>query len=264
MHELVDVDGVRLRVSIAGRGRPLLLCNGIGASLELLDPLRDALTATETIAVDMPGSGGSPATALPRCFAGLARLTASLLDRLGYDRVDVLGISWGGALAQELALRHPARVRKLVLAATTPGWPSVPGRPSALWALATPRRYYKPSYFAKVAPALYGGAVRDDPGLLGEQGPLHFLNPPSMRGYLWQLAAALGWSSVWRLHRIECPTLVLAADDDPIIPLANGRLIAWRVPRSTLRVVDGGGHLFLVTHAAQVAPWIEGFLAEPF
>lgn len=232
MHELVDVGGVRLRVSIRGRGRPLLLCNGIGASLELLDPLRRALTSTETIAVDMPGCGGSPATALPRRFGGLARLAASLLDVLGYDRVDVLGVSWGGALAQELALSHPARVRKLVLAATSPGWPSVPSRPSALWALAAQRE-------------------------------ATLLQPPSVRGYLWQLAAALGWSSVWRLHRIECPTLVLAADDDPIVPVANARLIAWRVPRSSLRVVGSGGHLFLVARAARVAPWIERFLADP-
>lgn len=262
MPELVDVGGVPLRVCVRGRGRPLLLCNGIGASLELLEPLRRALPSVETIAVDMPGSGGSPATLLPRSFGGLASLVVSLLDRLGYERVDVLGVSWGGALAQELALRHPKRVRKLVLAATSPGWPSVPGRPSALRALATPRRYYSPGYFLRVAPALYGGAVRDQPNLLAEQGHARFLHPPSLRGYLWQVAAALSWSSVFRLPWLLRPTLVLAADDDPIVPLANARLIARLVPDARLRVVERGGHLFLVTHAAQVAPWIDEFLAE--
>ncbi len=262
MPELVDVAGVPLRVCVRGRGRPLLLCNGIGASLELLEPLRRALPATETIAVDMPGTGGSPPTALPRCFSGLSRLVASLLDVLGYRRVDVLGVSWGGALAQELALRHGERVRKLVLAATGPGWPSVPGRPAALRALATPRRYWSPRYFERVAPTLYGGAVRDQPNLLREQGHARFIHPPSLRGYLWQLAAGFGWTSFFRLHRLARPTLVLAADDDPIVPLANARLIAWRVPGARLRVIPRGGHLFLVTHAAEVGPWIEQFLAE--
>ncbi len=262
MPELVDVGGVQLRVCVRGRGRPLLLCNGIGASLELLDPLRRALPSLETIAVDMPGSGGSPATLLPRTFGGLARLTMALLDKLGYERVDVLGVSWGGALAQELALCHGARVRKLVLAATSPGWPSVPGRPSALRALATPRRYYSPGYFDRVAPALYGGAVRDQPELLRRQGHARFLHPPSVRGYLWQVAAALSWSSVFRLPLLERPTLVLAADDDPIVPLANARLIARLARRAELRVVARGGHLFLVTHAETVGPWIEEFLAE--
>ena len=259
----VDVGGVRLRVSVRGRGRPLLLFNGIGASLELLDPLRRALPAVETIAVDMPGSGGSATTATPRCFGGLARLAASLLDVLGYRQVDVLGVSWGGALAQEFALQQGARVRRLVLAATSSGWLGVPGRPSALWVLATPRRYYSPRYFEAVAPTLYGGAVRDNPRLLHQQGHLRFIHPPSLRGYLWQLAAAWGWTSMFRLHYLRCPTLVLGADDDPIVPLANARLIAWRVPNARLHVVRGGGHLFLVTHAAEVAPLIERFLAEP-
>src|SRR5262249_29700655 len=107
--DFVEVDGVRMRVSIegAGRGRPLLLLNGIGAGLELFAPSRAQLEAVETIAVDLPGTGGSPATVLPKRLCGLARLLVGLLDVLGYRSVDVLGISWGGTLAQELALRYP-------------------------------------------------------------------------------------------------------------------------------------------------------------
>lgn len=262
--EFVEVDRLRLRVSVRGSGRPLLLFNGLGASLEIFDPLRRELGRTETIAVDMPGTGGSQATRLPRRLCSLARLAGGILDVLGYPgAIDVLGISWGGALAQEFALTCPQRVRRLVLAATSTGWLSLPGKPSALWALATPRRYYSPTYFEKVAPTLYGGAVRDDPELLRRQGHLRFIHPPSVRGYLWQLAAGIGWTSLHRLHRLRSPTLVLAADDDPIIPLAGSRLMAWLLPRSRLHVVPKGGHLFLVTHAREVAPVIEEFLAEP-
>jgi poly(3-hydroxyalkanoate) depolymerase len=250
-------------VSIAGQGRPLLLFNGLGAALEIFEPFRQQLRAVETIAVDMPGCGGSATTPLPLRFAGLGKLAAGLLDVLGYDRVDVLGISWGGGLAQEFARRYPQRVRRLVLTATSTGLLSVPGDLAALWVLATPRRYYSRRYFETVAPLLYGGAVRRDPRLVREQGHLRFLHPPSLRGYLWQLAAGLGWTSMRWLPRVRCPTLVLVADDDPIIPLVNGRILACRLPDARLRVIAGGGHLFLITHAAEVAPLIEGFLQEP-
>lgn len=260
--EHVEVDGLRLRVSIEGRGRPLLLFNGIGASLELLAPFRRALHETESIAVDLPGTGSSATTTFPRTLRGLARLADALLDVLGYDRVDVLGVSWGGALAQEFTLRHPTRVRRLVLAATTAGWASVPGDPAALRVLATPRRYYSPSYFAEIAPTLYGGAVRANPRLLEDQGHLRFIRPPSVRGYVWQLAALVGWTSIFRLHRIASPTLVLAADDDPIVPLVNAELIVGRLRHGSLSVVREGGHLFLLTHAETVGPEVEAFLSS--
>jgi poly(3-hydroxyalkanoate) depolymerase len=262
--EYVEVHGLRLRVSIQGRGggRPLLLLNGIGASLELFAPFRARLHGVETVAVDLPGTGGSSTPLLPMRLGGLARLLGRLLDVLGYREIDVLGISWGGALAQEVAHRLGARVRKLVLVATSPGVISLPGRPAALRVLATPRRYVSPSYFERVAPVLYGGAVRENPRLLHEQGHLRFIRPPSLRGYAWQLAAVVGWSSLPWLHRVRATTLVLAGDDDPIVPVANARLITWRLPHATLEIVPRGGHLFLLTHAETVAPRIARFLAD--
>ncbi len=260
--QLIEVDGVRLRVSIFGRGRPLVLMNGIGAGLELLEPFRRALTATETIAIDAPGTGGSAAMALPRPMACFADLFARALDVLGYQEIDVLGVSWGGVLAQEFARRHLARVRKLVLMATTPGVISVPGKAEALWALATPRRYYSTEYFWKVAPILYGGAARTNPELLRQHGHLRFIKPPTIRGYVWQLLAPSGWSSLPFLRKIDRPALVLAADDDPIVPLPNGRILARLLPQGRLYVVRNGGHLFLMTHAAEVGPIVETFLAE--
>jgi poly(3-hydroxyalkanoate) depolymerase len=193
-------------------------------------------------------------------FADLANRALGLL---GYhDQVDVLGVSWGGALAQEFARRHLGRVRRLVLMATSPGWLGVPGHPQALWALMTPRRYYSPTYFEKVAPILYGGIARTNPALLREHRHLRFIRPPSLRGYFNQMFAVWGWASLPWLARITCPTLVVAADDDPIVPLANARLIARRLPNGRLHVVPDGGHLFLVTHADEVAAVVERFLAE--
>lgn len=261
--DFVQVGEHRLRASVAGRGRgrPLLLVNGIGAGLELFAPFRERLDGVETIAVDVPGTGGSPATLLPRRFGGFARILMGALDALGYGEVDVLGISWGGGLAQELARRHPDRVRRLVLVATSTGVLSFPGRPEAMMALATPRRYYSRDYFERVAPILYGGAARDNPELLHEQGLHRFLKPPSVRGYLWQLAAGTGWTSVPWLHRLRMPVLVMAADDDPIIPLVNARILTRLIPNARLEVVPRGGHLFLLTHADTVAPRVAQFLA---
>src|SRR6516162_4279229 len=112
--------------------QPLLLCNGFGASLEMLQPFVDALdTRRAIIRFDMPGLGGSPAPVLPYHLATTAPLLSGILDQLGYQQADVLGISWGGGLAQQFALRCPARVRRLVLVATAPGALMVPGSPAS-------------------------------------------------------------------------------------------------------------------------------------
>lgn len=261
---VVRAGNQRLRVSLVGEGlgRPLLLVNGIGATGDLWDDFRAHVADRETIAFDAPGVGGSPAPLYPFRIDWFARRLADLVDALGHDRVDVLGLSWGGALAQEFAIRHPDRVRRLVLAATTPGVVSLPGRPSALWILMTPRRYYDGDYLAEVAPTLYGGSVRDHPEMMVRHGHVRATRPPTPWGYLGQLMALRRWTSLPRLPRMRMRTLVLAGDDDPIIPLTNGRLIARLAPNARLHVVEGGGHLFLFTRPAEMAERVRTFLDE--
>ena len=258
----VCVDGMSLRVSVRGTGRPLLLLMGIGASLELWGPFEDALDrrVIQTIAVDAPGTGGSQGYRFPRRMPGLARTILGVLDELGYGQVDVLGVSFGGTLAQQLAHQAPQRVRRLVLAATGIGLGGVPASPRVLWALATPRRYRQPDYFRRVAGRVYGGAARHDP-----DGALHgslarFTRPPSISGYLGQLYAIAGWSSLPWLRHLPHPTLVLAGEDDPIVPPANGRLLHRLIAGSRLHVVPGGGHLFLLERPREMAALVTGFL----
>lgn len=260
----VSVGDQRLRVMIENRGagNPLLLINGIGATGDLFDPLREHLTDRETIAFDAPGVGGSPAPLYPPTMRGIARIVAGLIYELGHESVDVLGLSWGGALAQELARRHSDSVRRLVLVATMPGWTALPGRPLAMSILLSPARYYSPDYLRRVAPTLYGGAIADHPDLLNEHAKLREARPPTRIGYLWQLSALRRWSSLPWLHRLGMRTLVMAGDDDPIIPAANARLIAHRLRDGRLHVVEGGGHLFLFTRAQEMAAAISDFLAE--
>ena len=256
-------NGVRLRTSVRGTGPPVVLITGLGASLELAAPFERALAAhgLQVISFDAPGVGQSTPYTWPRRMPGVARTVERMLDGLGYDRVDVLGVSLGGVVAQQLAHQAPGRVRGLVLAATGPGLGGVPGSPRVLLALATPRRYHQPDYYRRVAGRIYGGAARHDPDGLLHGSLARFITPVSLRGYLGQLQAIIGWTSAPWLHRLRQRTLVLAGDDDPIVPLINGRILAWRIPNARLHVVRGGGHLFLLErpeeHAALVATFLE-------
>jgi poly(3-hydroxyalkanoate) depolymerase len=238
---------------------PLLLVNGIGASLELLQPLVDALDASlEVVRFDVPGVGGSPLPGLPYRLPRLARLLAGLLDQLGYGTVDVLGISWGGGLAQQFALCQRDRCRRLVLVATGTGMLMVPGRPEVLAKMATPRRYLDPGYAERVAADLYGGTIRPDPALARELLHGHTRVGPR-RGYLYQLAAGAGWTSLPLLPWLRQPTLLLAGDDDPIIPLVNARIMRRLLADAELHVYHGG-HLGLLTEAGELAPLVDRFL----
>jgi len=265
----VTVGGRRLQVAIRpGRNEadgaprvPLLLINGIGARLELLEPFVSELDpALEVIRFDPPGVGGSPLPSGPYRFSGLCRLIAAMLTELGYHRVDVLGISWGGGVAQQFAASQRARCRRLVLVATAMGTPMVPARPSVLRHLVTPRRYLDPLYLGRVAGDLYGGLARIDSAPIVAAMHNDGRRAGPSRGYLYQLTAAAGWTSLPLLPRLRQPTLILAGDDDPIIPLANARLMHRLIRDSRLHVYHGG-HLALVTEAAELAPVVDGFLA---
>jgi poly(3-hydroxyalkanoate) depolymerase len=257
--EYIDVDGVTLRVAIrAGRGTPLLLFNGIGANLELVLPFIEALAAREAIVFDMPGVGRSPLWLIPRRFSGIASLTKRLLDRLGYGIVDVAGVSWGGAVAQQFARQYAERTRRLILAATSAGAISVPGRPSALLKMTTPRRYLSPMYMQRAAAAIYGGEVRERPDLIAAHTTR--VIPPQFLGYIYQLIAGVGWTSIHWLHKLEQPTLVMAGADDPLVPPVNARILSLLIPNNRLHIVPGGGHLFMLHCLEQVIPVIEEFL----
>ena len=257
--QFVTVDGLRLRVRIRGSGPPLLLVMGLGGSIELWDPFVDAIEGRETIAYDAPGTGESDVPRRPLRMRKLAALAEGLVSGLGYNRVDVLGVSLGGAVAQQLAFQAPQRVGRLILAATACGLGAVPGNPLVLAMLLTPYRYYSKRYLNLVAPFLYGGGARRR-SLMDQQAAARLHRPPSLRGYYMQMMATVGWSSLRFLGKIQQPTLVMAGDDDPIVPLTNGRILARRIPDARLHVVKGGGHLFLLDRARESAAVIQQFL----
>ncbi len=258
----VQAAGLRLRVGRYGEGRPLLLITGIGAHLEMWAPLARYAGGLELIGFDPPGAGMSQRPRLPMRMSGLAAVVERLMDESGLDRVDVLGYSWGGGLAQELARRAPDRVGRLVLCATGPGLGGTPPRPLAALMLATPARYYHPRLLALSVPYIAGGRTGRERGVLAAQAADRLRRPPDLLGYAFQLYAVSGWSSLPWLHRLRQPTLVIAGEQDPSVPLCNGRLLAARIPDARLHVVKGGGHLFLLDEPENVTPTILDFLCS--
>ena len=230
----IAVDGQQLRVAVrqgSPGGIPLLLINGIGASLDLLQPFVDTLDPSlGVIRFDVPGVGGSPVPALPYRFTGLCRMIARMLSALGHERADVLGISWGGGVAQHFAAFQRSRCRRLVLVSTATGAMMVPARPGVLIRMVTPRRYLDPGYLKKVAGALYGGSARTDPARVATA--MHArsrVGPP--HGYLYQLTAGLGWTSLPFLPLIRQPVAVCQQPEavvDPIQQLRGQRSRTWR------------------------------------
>ncbi len=261
----ITVRTLQARVSVRpGRGDladqpPLLLCNGIGASLEALQPLVDALDPDRgVVRFDVPGVGGSQAPPFPYPIAGLSSWVTALMAKLGHRSFDVLGLSWGGGLAQQLAVQSRRRVRRLVLVATGTGSLMVPAHPRVLARMATPRRYRDPEYAARIAPEIYGGSMRTRPEVGADL--LHAATRAGpKRGYYFQLTAMAGWTSLPFLGLIRQPTLVMGGDDDPIIPAVNPRMQAALIPRATLHLYSGG-HLTILTEPHELVPTIEEFL----
>lgn len=258
----VSASGLRLRVGRVGAGRPLLLITGIGAHLDMWAPFARLVGGRELIAFDPPGPGLSQRPRFPLRMKGLAQVVRELLDVLGLERVDVLGYSFGGAIAQELARRAPDRVRRLVLCATAPGLGGTPPRPLAALMLATPARYYHPRLLALTIPLIAGGRTARDSRVLSAQARARLLRPPDPVGYAWQLYAVTGWSSLPWLHRVPHRSLIVAGEDDPSVPLRNGRVLAARLPDARLHVVKRGGHLFLIDEPENVVGPISAFLDE--
>ncbi len=264
MERLEPVLGQQIRVNVRmGSGVPLVLCNGIGASLEVLDPLVANLHPDTTVVrFDVPGTGGSPNSPLPYVFPYLAAVLGKLLKKVGLTgEVDVLGLSWGGALAQQFAFQNPRRCRRLILVSTGTGAIMVPGNPLVLAKMVTPRRFLDHDYAASIVGDLYGGTVRTDAsivkGLFDRQ-----LMAGSRVGYLHQLLAGAVWTSVVALPLIRQRTLIIAGRDDPIVPRANARIMARLLPHARV-YVHAGGHVDLIINTAELGPVIESFRDEP-
>lgn len=229
------VHGLTLRVArwrAGAGGTPLLFLNGIGADIAAAAPLLAQLHDREVWTLDMPGVGGSPDAILPYAAPTIAAAVMEIADRFGHTSLDIAGFSWGGALAQQIAVQFPGRVRRLVLMATTP---SV-GAPGIGWA-----------------------ALLDD-DMLASGVKLPTATP---LGLSYQAMAMAGWTSAAMLpHLKDVPVLILMGERDGVVPASHGQAIADLIDDAALEIVPGS-HLFPFTHAATVAARISAFLDQP-
>lgn len=253
------LDGRVLRVAVwravkPSKKLPILFFNGIGANIEAVEPMAQMLDDRDFITFDMPGVGGSPDPVVPYNAIMMARIAALLLDKINMPVVDVVGVSWGGAMAQQFALQNGARVGRLILMATSAGMLMMPGNPAALIKMADPRRYIDPEFMNKHFKTLYGGA--ED----GKGGHISRITPPSKTGYFYQLIAMMGWTSAPFLPFMKKETLIMMGGDDQIVPVANGKFLNMLIPNSELFVIPDGGHLFMLSHTEESIAVIRGFL----
>lgn len=257
----VQVELQKLRTAVwrgTGNGTPLLFFNGIGANLEIAQPLGELLPDRDIITFDLPGIGGSPGPVTPYRPWWVAHAAKTILLHYGYDRpVDVMGVSWGGGAAQQFAFQYQNRTRRLVLCATSPGSIMVPGKIESLSKMADPRRYMDRDFLTENFKVLYG----DEPA-----GAALFaarMTPPSRSGYVYQLMAMMGWTSLPFLPLLPHETLILAGDRDHIVPVANAKILKAMIRRAELTVFENAGHLFVLSKAREVIPVLKTFLDRP-
>ena len=238
----------RLHVQRQGSGEPLLWITGFAISSEIFSPVIDSYAAEfDCVRYDNRGAGRSPAPWRITSIPELAGDAVRLLDALGIDSAHVYGLSMGGMVAQEVAIRFPDRVRGLVLGCTTHGGPRAvlpsPRVAAALTARGAP---------AELRAQLVGRALfsedfrRREPALVRRYLGLLNAHRTSARGAVSHLAASTYHDTRARLGRIEAPTLVLHGDADVLTPPANARLLAEAVPDATLGLVRGAGHAYLL------------------
>lgn len=259
----IENRGAKIYWDEQGQGEPVLLIMGLGWASNMWHRTRPVLAARcRTIAFDNRGAGRSDIPTGPYSLALLASDAAAVLDAAGVERSHVLGASMGGMIAQEFALEYPKRVRSLILGCTAAGGPrAVQADPEAIQLLF--RRDPDPAERAKAAvPFIYdSGTPREridqDLAVLSEWYP----HP---EGYTAQLQAIMAWEADSRLSNITAPTLVIHAENDRLVPAANGRLIAEHIAGAGLVMLPNASHIFMTDQPAAAHQAFLEFLSAQF
>lgn len=247
METWCEISGLRLRATVwhAERpGLPILFLNGVGTSLEIVAPFAARFSGRRFVAIEMPGAGRTPATEMPLPPPILARIAVEAAASLGARRFDLIGLSLGGALAQQIALQYRDRVARLILAGTCSGISMVPHD----WSGESLMRTLNP----------FAAVVED---LMSDMAGSHLdtLIWPSMTSMASQFASFAGWSSLAFLPLIASPTLVLAGTRDRIVPPANALQLAAFIPGAVHHILPDVGHLFPFTEPERTASHISRF-----
>jgi pimeloyl-ACP methyl ester carboxylesterase len=243
------VDGRELHYLVRGQGEPLLMIQGMsGNHMHWGEPFLEQLERDfELVLYDHRGIGLSDRIDQPFTIVGLADDAAGLLDALGRDDVHVMGISMGGMVAQELALRHPGRVRTLVLGCTMAGGAQsvrtgqeVVQRLGESWGSGDRERILRTGWEVNVSRA-YAGA---HPAMYDTFKQIALEIPAPLPLIMLQAQAVMGFDAEDRLGEITAPTLVIHGTEDEMLSVRNAEVIAERIPGARLEILEGVAHLF--------------------
>jgi pimeloyl-ACP methyl ester carboxylesterase len=238
----------RLHVEREGSGEPLLWITGFAISSEIFSPVISTYAADfDCVRYDNRGAGRSPAPWRITSIPELAGDAVRLMDALGVDSAHVYGLSMGGMVAQEVAIRFPDRVRGLVLGCTSHGGPRAVLPSPRIAAALTSRGAPAQLRAQLVSEALFSESFRRrEPALARHYLGLLAQHPTSARGLVSHLAASTYHDTRARLSRISAPTLVLHGALDALTPVANAHLLAEAIPDATLTVLPDAGHGYLL------------------
>lgn len=266
----VDVNGLEIyyrEYDPGDRSRePLLLIMGLSGNADWWGArfLQTLAERFHVVAFDNRGAGRSGKPPGPYSIAQMADDAAGLMDHLGWPSAHVLGMSMGGMIAQELALRHPDRVRKLVLMVTNCGGKEqVMATPEVLQMLYAPTEGMSAEVVARFTLYLsYPQPYIDaNPEIMEETVQDMIKAPIPYRCFQAQLEAAVRWSSFPRLKEIDKETLIITGSEDILIPPENSRILAREIPSARLVEFPGGGHLLVRQFPREVAEEVISFLA---
>jgi pimeloyl-ACP methyl ester carboxylesterase len=258
-------NGIDIYYELHGAGEPLLLIMGLGANATAWwMQVPEFSRHYQVIAFDNRGAGRSEKPNEPYTIMQMADDADALLEELGVQSAHVFGMSLGGMVAQELALRHPERVRTLVLGGTMCGGPkATPPPPSTIQHFIAIARMPVLQAVEQGMRLLYSDAFLDaNRGWLLERALEHAHLMPPAYALQRQVMAALSFNTHDRLHEVHVPSLVVTGTDDKIVPSANSRVLVERIPNAHLVAFEGAGHGFLVERAEETNRAVLDFL-EP-
>jgi pimeloyl-ACP methyl ester carboxylesterase len=260
----LQINDVELFYEIKGTGEPLLLIAGFMCDHAYWSLLMPALTKQyQVIRLDNRGIGRSSAINSPCTIPQMAQDVASLLDKLGIDKVHLVGHSMGGQIAQELVLAYPEKVKSLILIAT---WAKGDYRLNNLietWG-DLPEKIDLKLYEKVVLPWIFTDEFYSTPGLIEQliEWAIHYPFPPSAQTLYYHSRAILNCDTTDRLKNIHCPTLVVVGQKDILTPIKFSQQLAQAIPNAELVILENGGHGCLIENPDNIAVIFQQFLAN--
>lgn len=258
----VSFGRLELFVRECGHGYPLVLINGVGANVEMWHPAQERLAGVaHTISFDAPGMGRSRFSPAVLTHPVYVKIICGLLDELGVERCDVLGFSFGGTIAQQLVRAAPDRVRRVALVGTSCGWGGVApaGRP----VIAHTLRYHARLAFAHADRLLDRVAQDPESDRLDAHTDARPGPPPTITGLAKQCLAGATWSSLHWISTLRAPALVIAGEQDAIVPPANALMLARHLPEARCHVLAGEDHMMLLDPDSRAHSLLIDFFSAP-